>query len=379
MAAEKKIAVYAICKNELKFVDKWVESISEANYICVLDTGSTDGTYEKLLEYKEKFPNKFFVEQKVITPWRFDVARNESLKLVPEDTEIYLCTDLDELLDPNWAAPLRDGWIPGKHTRATYKYVWSHLENGQPGRIFGYNKIHDKNWEWRYPVHELLWHKIRQTENYFGEESLNLFDKITLHHYPDKTKSRGSYLGLLELREQEYPEDLYGLIYLAHEYRYRGFFEKSIEKLNKVLTIYDKKVNPLERASCYLFMGDDYVDLKQYPEAIASYLKGIEIEPTYREPYLNLAKVFITTKKYDLAVDIIKQGLAKSFRHYTWLERDLSWSYEPYDLLCQAYFYNGDKLKSLGCAYKAAQIEPENERLQNNLQITLKLLEDKDY
>ena len=46
----KKICVYAICKNEIKFIDKWLDNMSEADYIVVLDTGSTDGTYEKLKE-----------------------------------------------------------------------------------------------------------------------------------------------------------------------------------------------------------------------------------------------------------------------------------------------------------------------------------------
>ena len=39
------------------------------------------------------------VEVKEINPWRFDVARNESLKLVPDDANILVCTDLDEILD----------------------------------------------------------------------------------------------------------------------------------------------------------------------------------------------------------------------------------------------------------------------------------------
>ena len=44
-----KICVYAICKNESKFINRWLASMSEADYIVVLDTGSTDGTYEKLM------------------------------------------------------------------------------------------------------------------------------------------------------------------------------------------------------------------------------------------------------------------------------------------------------------------------------------------
>jgi glycosyltransferase involved in cell wall biosynthesis len=45
---KNKICVYAICKNESQFVDKWLESMSEADYIVVLDTGSDDETYNLL-------------------------------------------------------------------------------------------------------------------------------------------------------------------------------------------------------------------------------------------------------------------------------------------------------------------------------------------
>ena len=43
-----KVAVYAICKNEEKFVKRWYESVKEADGVFVLDTGSTDNTAEKL-------------------------------------------------------------------------------------------------------------------------------------------------------------------------------------------------------------------------------------------------------------------------------------------------------------------------------------------
>lgn len=137
-----KICVYAICKNESKFVKQWLDSMSEADYIVVLDTGSTDDTVELLK--KDKRITK--VEVKEIKPWRFDIARNESLKLAPEDANILVCTDLDELFETGWARPLRDSWVEGQTSRVSYKYIWSHLENGEPGRIFYYNKIHDKNW-----------------------------------------------------------------------------------------------------------------------------------------------------------------------------------------------------------------------------------------
>lgn len=91
-----KICVYAIAKNEIKFLDKWLNSMSEADYITVLDTGSTDGT----LEFLQKDPRVTKVEQKIITPWRFDVARNESMKLIPDDADVLVCTDPDEYFEP---------------------------------------------------------------------------------------------------------------------------------------------------------------------------------------------------------------------------------------------------------------------------------------
>ena len=84
---KNKVCVYAISKNEEKFVDKWYESMKEADYVCVLDTGSTDNTANRLKELGA------IVETKIIDPWRFDIARNESLKLVPDDSTVLICTN----------------------------------------------------------------------------------------------------------------------------------------------------------------------------------------------------------------------------------------------------------------------------------------------
>lgn len=369
---KNKVCVYAIAKNESKFVDRWVDSMSEADAIVVLDTGSTDDTVEKLMA------RGVTVSVKEIKPWRFDVARNEAMKLVPDDCNILFSTDLDEILEPGWGDALRSKWIDGKHTRGMYKYVWSHLPTGEPARTFMYNKIHTREWEWLYPVHELLVNKRTGSGNYQYEDQLDLFDIVTLHHYPDQEKSRGSYLPLLEQRESEYPNDMFGLIYLAHEYNYRGMPDKSNEKLKKVLNNFKDQISPVEEASCYLFMGDNYSNEGMDEEAISSYLHGIKAEPTYRECYMNLAKEYIKLERHQDAVDCIKEGIRRSVRHYTWLERDTSWSYEPYDLLCLAYYYGGHKLKSLGCAYKALSFAPNDQRLIDNVRICLDSLSDLD-
>ena len=42
------VVVYAICKNEAQFVDRWMDSMGEADQVVVLDTGSEDDTVERL-------------------------------------------------------------------------------------------------------------------------------------------------------------------------------------------------------------------------------------------------------------------------------------------------------------------------------------------
>lgn len=368
-----KICVYAICKNESHFVDRWLDSMQEADYIVVLDTGSDDDTYEKL----KGDPRVTRVEQTIIDPWRFDTARNESLKLVPDDTTIYICTDLDEILHKGWADALRKKWKDGFHVRGTYKYIWSHTKTGDPGRIFFYNKIHDKNWIWKHPVHEMLVPTYDVTERYISEHTLNLWDDVTLEHFPDRTKSRGSYLPLLELRAEESPDDYYGLFYLSHEYFYRGFYDKSIDLLTKILTDYAEHYSSLEKAAANLFLGDSWRRKEDKQKALYFYNKGIEIEPTYRECYLNAAEVYNELQMYEVAIGYTMSALSKSYRHYTWVERDKSYNEQPSDILSVAYYYlamkdhyKSDKFRLLKTADSymnaALYFDPKSERLLYN-------------
>lgn len=367
---KNKICIYAICKDEKQFVKQWLDSMSEADYIVVLDTGSTDGTYELLKNDKRVYR----VEQQTISPWRFDVARNESLKLVPEDANILLCTDLDEILEPGWANIIKENWIDGFHIRGAYKYAWSHTEDGQPGRIFYYDKLHDKNWYWKAPVHELLHSDIYDVynEQYMKEHTLDLFDQgVYLHHYPDNTKSRSSYLPLLELRMEEDPNDHYGKFYLSHEYNYRGMYDKSNEILYDILDNYQNHYSNLEIAACYLFLGDNYRSMDDLDKALYYYNKSITQESSYREPYLLAAEIFNEKNQYNIALGYVKDALKNSYRHYSWIERDSSWRETPDDILSVAYFYLNLKEKAYIHALKAHNLNPYDDRIENNMNYML--------
>lgn len=367
-----KICVYAICRNEKQFVEKWLESMSEADYIVVLDTGSTDGTYEMLKED----PRVYRCEQKVITPWRFDVARNEGMLLIPDDANILLSTDLDELLEPGWAQVIRDKWNPQHHVRGDYKYAWSHNENGEPGRIFYYDKLHDRNWYWGAPVHELLFSELYDYSYRYSHEISLFNDGVYLHHYPDYSKSRSTYLPLLQLRAKENPEDYYGLYYLSHEYFYQGMYEKCIEIENYILTNFSEQYELTEKAAAYLFLGDSYRALGDNDKSVYYYNIAIGVDDTYREPYLSIAEIMNEKQMYDVAIGYVQEALKKTYRHYTWVERDNSWGGQIEDILSVSYYWTGDYKKSFECVTKAIEYFPNDGRIKYNFDIISKALQE---
>ena len=297
-----KIAVYAITKNEIKFLDKWFESMKEADYICVLDTGSTDGTWEKLQQYAQINPGRFIIKKQIFYNWRFDLPRNIAMSLIPEDANILLSTDLDEILESNWAEELRLKWNKNIE-RGEYTYIWSHTNTGQPGRVFMYNKLHNWYWLWRYPVHELLYDIRTNSEHY---SSRVVLDKMFLHHWPDQTKSRSSYLPLLIQRKQEAEDDYYGLIYLCHEYYYQGQYENSIKELYNALEKSTDRQDTLTIASCYLFLGDDYAAIRKPPMHTLKQLKQTQ----HTENHTLALPKFIWIKA------VMKPQLIFCYKHY---------------------------------------------------------------
>ena len=90
-------------------------------------------------------------------------------------------------------------------------------------------------------------------------------------------------------------------------------------------------------------------------------------------------KVLEEMKQWNLARAVGIEALKKTYRHFTWLERDTSWTYELYDVLSIACFYDNHRLEAIAYATKALQFCPENERLKNNLQICLEKTKDSEF
>lgn len=350
-----KVCVYAICKNEEKFVKRWYESMKEADAIYVLDTGSTDNTVKLLRGLGVN------VEINKIEPWRFDVARNKSLELVPEDYDICVCTDLDEVFEKGWRKYLEDSWKEST-SRARYNYNWSLDDNNRPLVNFYTDMIHQrKNYKWTHPVHEVL--------TFLGDkENIITIDNIVLNHYPDKSKSRSSYLPLLELSVKEDPNDDRNMHYLGREYMYYGKWNECIDTLIRHLSLKTATWKD-ERCASMRFIARSYKNLGRIEEARMWYDKAINEAPYLRDPYVERGILEYELDNYKEASKYLESALNIDSHEKTYINEVFSWDNTIYDILSICMFNLNEIDKSLYYIDKAIDMEPNNERLLNNKKI----------
>lgn len=361
---DNKICVYAIAKNEAKNAEAWYNSMKEADLVIVLDTGSEDDTVDILTSLGARV----FVKE--YDHFRFDVARNDSLKLVPEEYNICVCTDLDERFEPGWAEVLRTYWDEEKHVRALYPYVHDHLDDGSEGFVFTLDKIHSrKNSYWKFAVHEILF-----VDGYNETNTIYFEEGIRLHHYPDLSKSRTNYLDLLKERIEEDFNDSLGVLQYGMELQNNHMYEEAIRAYEEVVYSRYPDFAPIEIAGTFCHLGECYEVLGNQKKAMANYLAGITEDSQYRESYYCLAKSLMFAGMYDMAIGIALQGLKTTVRRYHWIEGVFTWAWGLYDILWRCYYDKKDYEKAFCYVALALEQEPGNPNLQESYSICLSML-----
>jgi tetratricopeptide (TPR) repeat protein len=347
-----KVAIYTIALNEKQFVDKWFEAAKDADYLMIADTGSTDGTIERARELG------IVVHSIKVAPWRFDDARNAALALLPADIDMCISLDMDEVITPNWRAPLQSAWERGV-TRPRYKHIWSWNDDGSPGLEFSYDHIHSRNnYRWRHPVHECLY-------VYGIEEKQEWIPEIETHHHPDPTKSRSQYLPLLALSVKEDPYNDRNAFYYGRELYFYGQYIEAAAELKRHLSLPTARWAP-ERAASMRFIA------KALPAEAESWLrKAIDEAPGRREPWVDLAKLYYERKDWKNSLECAKEALAIKEKPLEYLCEAEAWGAAPHDYAAIAA-YNLEMFKEAAeYAQEAYNLDPENERLRANLEFCL--------
>jgi tetratricopeptide (TPR) repeat protein len=333
-----------------------MDSMAEADLIVVTDTGSTDGTVGRLRA------RGAVVHKEIVRPWRFDVARNMSLAHVPEDVDICVSTDLDEVFAPGWRASLEGAWTD-EAAQAKYLYNWSLRPDGTPDIQFNYFKAHArKGFSWHHPVHEIL--------VYEGEKPLRTVYAagMILTHLPDPQKPRGSYLPLLELAAREEPESDRAAHYLGREYFFRGMWAESICELRRHLAL-KRATWREERCASMRLIAQAEHRRKDDRAAHQWFFRAIAEMPAMREPYVEFARFGQELSDWPLALLMAEEALKINQKSSTYVNMGYAWDATPHDIAAIAAYWLGAYERSRAHAQDAVEIEPDNVRLAKNLEI----------
>ena len=356
-AQEKlKLSVYAICKNEKANVEKWLDSFGEADYVCVTDTGSTDGTWEFLQEAQNKYKN-LIIQQKIVKPWRYDKARNLSMEIIPEDTTIYFMADLDEIIkEKGWSQKVKEVWTP-LYDRGMYDYNRDVDEKTDVVlRSIKEYRLHTKYWDhWENIVHEALVNKMGIKQFYMETSTPT---NITVWHYPDKTKQK-NYVELCEEDLKEYPDDYIMRLQLAIEYEIEENWEKAFEHYHWLI----KNSNTLqnfEKARCFSGCAKAMTHQKDIVGAFNYFREGRLLMPSFADNYIDAAQLYYNVKDFKTAGLLCEEAL-KNCDESNWCSVHDVKSYFVYYIAGLSYFYQGDLIKALAYADLAALLNPTQE------------------
>lgn len=316
-----RIAVYSIAKNEEKFLERWVATCAGADEMVLLDTGSTDGTVAKARALGVT------VHEIKLETWRFDVARTTALAAVPMNVDWCISLDLDELMPSDWREKLEKAI--GRHpyaTRFKYHFCWNAHQKNQPKIEFFSEKIHRRHgYYWRNPVHEIL------ASAPLYKEDMQTIEDFLVEHHPDDSKSRGSYLPLLEMSTTEDPQNDRNSHYLGREYIYNRMWQKGITELTRHLSLKSATWNE-ERAASARFIAQGYIGLNDLDKAREWYKKGTQLDPTSRDTWYDLAFFEYGQKQWQPCIDALLKMFQIKDRKLTYISTGNGWGPMPYDI-----------------------------------------------
>jgi hypothetical protein len=354
-----KVAVYTIALNEAANAEHWAKSAVDADYRIVADTGSTDDTVERLTS------NGVTVHRIAVRPWRFDVARNTAMALIPSDVDVCCTMDMDRFLEPGWRPKLEAAWKPDTTALFARTLYRSSIDDPTPIKGWTAKNFHHR-WGYRFhrPVHEAL--------VFTGEKEVaSGCDDIVMWEVQDHSKpTRRQYLPLMELAHKEDPNDAQICFWLARDYMWANQPERSIELLEHYLSLKTSTWDD-ERSEAMRYLA------RMQPEKRMIWLDKARMEaPHRREIWLDLAEELHAQTDWLNLFWACTNGIEKTRRTGTYLDDSNCWGFRLFDLGAIASWHLNVMDRALEWGQKAVELDPANQRLKNNLEFFLRRREE---
>ncbi|MEK6154825.1 glycosyltransferase family 2 protein [Flavobacteriaceae bacterium 3-367] len=203
---DKRISALVITYNEIGYIEKCIESITFADEIIVVDSYSTDGTYEYLLEHPQV---------KVIQhPFEnFTLQKSYALKQASHDWVLF--TDADEIVTPD----LRDEivkTVTGNTEHVAYWFYRKFMFQDEPLKFSGWQT--DKNYRLFRKTKAHFTDKKIVHETLVVDGSCGILEEKLIHRcYKNYEDYKGKMLryGRLKAKEDFYRERKFSYFFMV--------------------------------------------------------------------------------------------------------------------------------------------------------------------
>lgn len=289
-----KLGIYAIFRDEAPRMKDWMESVlsevKEGDSITLVDTGSVDGGGVTAREaWKDRtltFDGVVFkISDIAVRPWRFDVALNTALALVPGDVDFAWRLDLDERPRPGWRQVIEEAaQFKPEAERIRYQYAWSE------SHVYWSDRLHKR--------HGVLWRGIAHEQLYKegGEKWDDAFahDLHVVHMRDESVDRKNRDMELMKRAIAESPYDPITQFYYARANRDLALSDKSEEAATEAARWFMGFLqNPATatmkhyRIEAMLFMATYSKTREDYESWL---LRAVAEDPTNRKAWMWLGK-----------------------------------------------------------------------------------------
>ncbi len=349
-----------IAKNEEAVLGRALESAKNiADEIIVVDTGSTDGTWDIAKAYTDKV---FRFE------WKddFAAARNFSFERATKDYQMWL--DADDIVPEESLAKIIElkAALDSTVDIVTMKYYTHFDENNRPVYCLTRERLikREKDYRWEDPVHEC----IPITGNILRS------DIEIWHKKLDRTTSSDRNIKIYEALEKRgaafTPRQLF---YFAVELKDHGLMEKAASCFERFLDTTKGWIED-KIASCF-FLAICYKAIGKHDKILPALLKSFEYGSPRAEICSQIGYYYKDAGEYDLAFGWFDTACSlRNFDSVGFVLLDYR-GYIPYIEACVCLSNMGDYASAYWYNERAGEFKPGNAAVLHNRAYLNSLLE----
>ena len=297
MRRNKTVCLNMIVKNESRAIEKCLESVkSLIDYWVIVDTGSTDGTQEKIRRCMKGVDGE--LHQRA---WKdFAHNRNEALDLAKNKADYYLFIDADQRLvyDETFSLPFleKDRYFiqireASGVSAARECLVAAHLD-----------------WAWEGVIHELI--TCPQAKTLAQLDGISIFTDTNDGFRSADPKKYMKDAKVLEEALEKDPYNTRNVFYLATSYRNAGEHALALKYFQRraVLGGFPEEV------FMSLYVSGLLQETMGEPAEVymKSYHKAFEFRPTRAEPLYSMAEYYFRDTNFNFAYVLLKTAQSMS-------------------------------------------------------------------